>query len=40
VFLVPKENMAALADIDTGSMQLIEVASFDDAVEALRRTAS
>ena len=32
--------MAALEGVDTGDMRLIEVATFDDAVEALRRTAS
>ena len=40
VFLVPKDNMAALEGVDTGDMRLIEVATFDDAVQALRRTAS
>lgn len=35
ILLVPSVNMAELADVDTGDMQLISVASFDDAVEAL-----
>ncbi len=35
VLLVPSENMAELAGVDTGDMQLISVATFDDAVEAL-----
>ncbi|MGZ8582555.1 MAG: YlbL family protein [Actinomycetota bacterium] len=35
VFLVPARNMKELADIDTGDMRLISVATFDDAVEAL-----
>ncbi|MEO8476765.1 MAG: S16 family serine protease [Actinomycetota bacterium] len=40
VFLVPKENMAELKGVDTGAMRLIEVATFDDALAALRRLAS
>jgi len=40
VFLVPAQNMAELDGVDTGDMQLIRVATFDDAVNALRRTAS
>ncbi len=35
VFLVPSQNMAELAGVDTGGMELISVATFDDAVEAL-----
>ncbi|HVF06975.1 MAG TPA: S16 family serine protease, partial [Actinomycetota bacterium] len=35
VFLVPADNMPELADVDTGAMQLISVATFDEAVEAL-----
>ncbi|MEX1263402.1 MAG: S16 family serine protease [Actinomycetota bacterium] len=35
VLLVPSENMAELAGVDAGGMQLISVATFDDAVEAL-----
>ena len=35
VLLVPAENMAELAGVDTGGMELISVATFDDAVEAL-----
>jgi PDZ domain-containing protein len=40
VFLVPAKNMAELDGVDTGDMRLIRVATFDDAVDALRRTAS
>ncbi len=40
VFLVPKDNMAELEGVDTGDMRVIAVATFDDAVQALRRTAS
>jgi Lon-like protease len=36
VFLVPEDNMAELDGVDTGDMRLISVASFDDAVDALR----
>jgi len=36
VFLVPEDNMGDLEGIDTGDMQLISVASFDDALNALR----
>jgi PDZ domain-containing protein len=36
VFLVPEQNMPELDDVDTGDMRLIPVATFDEAVEALR----
>ena len=39
-FLVPAKNMAELDGVDTGDMRLIRVATFDDAVAALRRAAS
>jgi len=35
VFLVPEANMHELRGVDTGEMQLISVATFEDAVEAL-----
>lgn len=35
VFLVPSENMPELRGVDTGNMELIPVATFDEAVEAL-----
>lgn len=35
VLLVPRENMAELAGVETGDLQLISVATFDEAVEAL-----
>jgi PDZ domain-containing protein len=37
VFLVPAENMAELDGVDTGHMRLIPVATFDEALSALRR---
>jgi PDZ domain-containing protein len=37
IFLAPKENMAELAGVDTGDMQVIPVATFDDALQALQR---
>lgn len=40
VFLVPTRNMAELEGVDTGDMRLIEVATFDDAVDALRQGTS
>ena len=40
VFLVPKDNMAELKGVDTGDLQLISVASFDDALEALQALPS
>ena len=40
VFLVPAKNMTDLDGIDTGDMRLVRVGTFDDAVDALRRTAS
>jgi Lon-like protease len=36
LFLVPEANAAELDGVDTGSMQVIPVATFDDALEALR----
>jgi PDZ domain-containing protein len=38
VFLVPKDNWDELKGVDTGDMQLIEVGSFQDAVDALEAT--
>jgi PDZ domain-containing protein len=40
VFLVPADNWAELQGMDTGDMRLVKVGSFDEALEALRRTAS
>jgi PDZ domain-containing protein len=37
LFLVPTDNMAELEDLDLGEMRLVEAATFDDAVEALRQ---
>ena len=36
VFLVPTRNMAELDGVDTGDMELVAVATFDDALAALR----
>jgi PDZ domain-containing protein len=36
VFLVPAGNAAEIGELDTGDMELITVASFEEAVEALR----
>lgn len=36
VFLVPADNMAEVGDVDTGEMRIISVASFDEALQALR----
>jgi len=38
-FLVPKDNWAELEGVDTGDMKLIEVATFQDAVDALSAQA-
>ena len=35
VFLVPAENMAELKGVDTGSMKLVSVSTFQDALDAL-----
>ncbi len=35
IFLVPKDNMAELAGVDTGDMRLVSVATFQEAVDAL-----
>ena len=35
IFLVPADNMAELAGVDTGDMQLISVAKLQDALDAL-----
>ena len=35
VFLVPKDNMAELEGVDVGDMQLISVATFDQALTEL-----
>lgn len=40
VFLVPQGNMKELDGVDTGSMRLIPVATFQDAVDALSAPAS
>ena len=40
IFLAPKKNMEELAGVDTGDMQVIPVATFDDALQALRQGAS
>ena len=39
VFLVPKDNWGELEGVDTGDMKLIEVATFQDAVDALSAQA-
>jgi Lon-like protease len=39
IFLVPKDNWSELKGVDTGSMKLIEVSSFADAVKALSEPA-
>ena len=36
VFLVPTDNMAELDGVETGDMELVAVATFDDALAALR----
>jgi PDZ domain-containing protein len=36
VFLAPKDNMNDLAGVDTGDMQVVSVATFDDALAALQ----
>jgi PDZ domain-containing protein len=35
IFLVPAENMAELRGVDTGSMRLVSVSTFQDALDAL-----
>jgi PDZ domain-containing protein len=40
IFLAPKRNMADLQGVDTGSMQVIPVTSFDDALQALQQNGS
>ena len=37
IFLAPEKNMEELAGVDTGDMQVIPVATFDDALQALRQ---
>lgn len=37
VFLVPADNMKELTDIDTGDMELISVARFQEALDALQQ---
>jgi PDZ domain-containing protein len=37
IFLAPKKNMPELAGVDTGDMQVIPVATFDDALAALQQ---
>jgi PDZ domain-containing protein len=37
IFLAPTKNMEELAGVDTGDMQVIPVATFDDALQALRQ---
>jgi len=39
IFLVPADNMAELAGVDTGDMRLVSVATYQDAVDALSATA-
>jgi Lon-like protease len=36
LFLVPVENFSEVRNLDTGDMRLVPVATFDDALEALR----
>ena len=36
IFLAPADNMADLANVDTGAMRVISVATFADALRALR----
>jgi PDZ domain-containing protein len=40
VFLAPVDNMAELEGVDTGDMQVIPVASFNDALHALQQGGS
>jgi len=40
IFLAPKDNMSELQGVDTGDMQVIPVASFDDALQALQQNGS
>ncbi|HTG47366.1 MAG TPA: S16 family serine protease [Actinomycetota bacterium] len=40
IFLAPADNMAELANVDTGGMRVISVASFDEALSALRAAGS
>lgn len=40
LFLVPAQNMAALRRIDTGTMRLVSVGSFDEALQALREAST
>lgn len=37
IFLAPADNMSDLEGVDTGDMQVISVATFDEAVRALRK---
>ena len=39
VFLVPKDNMAELKDVDTGDMKLLSVGSFQEALDELSAAA-
>ena len=36
IFLAPADDMADLAGVDTGAMRVISVATFADALQALR----
>ncbi len=40
LFLAPADNMAELAGVDTGDMQVVSVATFDDARKALEPSGS
>ena len=40
LFLAPTKNMPDLEGVDTGDMQVVPVATFDDAVQALRQGLS
>jgi PDZ domain-containing protein len=40
LFLAPADNMAELAGVDTGDMQVVSVATFDEALRALEPAAA
>lgn len=40
IFLAPADNMAELDGVDTGDMRVISVATFDDALAALRQASA
>jgi len=40
LFLAPADNMSELAGVDTGDMQVVSVATLDDAIAALQPSGS